>query len=252
MKKWVAIAALLLVTGCSANQDMKAKQQAAPAKRDTGTYQSYAKPAPSKNHLRTTTQASSISTQGAAKNGMRMQSEPGTMDWQDLYNPGQTQAPAGDQAPLAPVETGTPNAANPGQERQGSPNTGATSTAAAGFEQQVLDLVNQERTKAGLTALTMNNTNLTNAAMAKARDMYDHHYFDHNSPTYGSPFDMMKSFGVTYTTAGENIASGQTSATQVMNDWMNSPGHRANILNSGFTQIGIAFYNGQWVQEFIG
>ncbi|WP_442951709.1 CAP domain-containing protein [Paenibacillus sp. GYB003] len=119
------------------------------------------------------------------------------------------------------------------------------------FAQQVLALVNQERTKVGLQSLNL-HTGLSNMAMAKAKDMYDNHYFDHQSPTYGSPFDMMRTFGITYNTAGENIAKGQTSPTEVMNQWMNSPGHRANILNASFTQIGIAYYNGEWVQEFIG
>lgn len=96
------------------------------------------------------------------------------------------------------------------------------------------------------------HSGLNKVAMAKAQDMYNNNYFDHQSPTYGSPFDMMKSFGITYSTAGENIAKGQTSPAEVMNQWMNSPGHRANILNSSYTQIGIAYYNSEWVQEFIG
>jgi uncharacterized YkwD family protein len=119
------------------------------------------------------------------------------------------------------------------------------------YEQKVLQLVNQERNKAGLSALTMDN-GLTKAALAKAQDMYKNNYFDHNSPTYGSPFDMMKKFGVNFNAAGENIAKGQTSPQQVMKDWMNSEGHRANILNSSYTKIGIAQYNREWVQEFIG
>lgn len=82
-------------------------------------------------------------------------------------------------------------------------------------------------------------------------------YFDHTSPTYGSPFDMMKQFGISYRTAGENIAMGQTSPQQVMQGWMNSSGHRANILNSSFTQIGVGIAKnakGQyiWTQQFIG
>lgn len=117
--------------------------------------------------------------------------------------------------------------------------------------QQVLDLVNQERTKEGLNPLSL-NSDLSKMALAKAKDMYDNDYFDHQSPTYGSPFDMMKSFGITYNTAGENIAEGQTTAEEVMNQWMNSPDHRANILDSSFAEIGIGFYNNEWVQEFIG
>ncbi|WP_244209190.1 CAP domain-containing protein [Paenibacillus ferrarius] len=111
--------------------------------------------------------------------------------------------------------------------------------------------MNQERTKAGLNSISLNSS-LSKVAMAKAQDMYNNNYFDHQSPTYGSPFDMMTAFGVTYNSAGENIAKGQTSPTEVMNQWMSSPGHRANILNSSYTQIGIAYYNGEWVQEFIG
>lgn len=115
----------------------------------------------------------------------------------------------------------------------------------------MLSLVNTQRKNAGLAALTMDSA-LNNVAVAKAKDMINNNYFSHNSPTYGSPFDMMKKFGVTYRTAGENIAKGQSTAQQVMNDWMNSPGHRANILNSSYTKIGIGYYNGAWVQEFTG
>jgi uncharacterized protein YkwD len=80
--------------------------------------------------------------------------------------------------------------------------------------------------------------------------MYINNYFDHNSPTYGSPFDMMSAYGVSYSWAGENIAKGQRTPQEVMNAWMNSPGHRANILNSHYNKIGVAYYNGEWVQEF--
>jgi uncharacterized YkwD family protein len=121
----------------------------------------------------------------------------------------------------------------------------------SGFEAEVINLVNQERAKAGLKPLT-SNAKLAKMAMDKAVDMYNNNYFDHNSPTYGSPFDMMSKYGITYSTAGENIAKGQTSAQQVMTDWMNSPGHRANIMNGSFTTIGVAYFNGEWVQEFIG
>jgi uncharacterized protein YkwD len=88
-------------------------------------------------------------------------------------------------------------------------------------------------------------------ALVKAKDMYNNNYFDHTSPSYGSPFNMMKSFGIQYTYAGENIAKGQRSPQEVMTSWMNSPGHRQNILNPNFTKIGVAYYNGEWVQEFI-
>ena len=71
--------------------------------------------------------------------------------------------------------------------------------------------------------------------------MHDKRYFSHQSPTYGSPFDMMKQFGITYRTAGENIAMGQSTPQAVVNAWMNSKGHRANILNASFTQIGMGY-----------
>ncbi|MBW7475392.1 SCP-like extracellular [Paenibacillus oenotherae] len=159
---------------------------------------------------------------------------------------------------------GTPNTNNPGTQNRynpGTPNTNnpagnnnqsnQPATSSSQFEKQVLDLVNQARSSAGLNALTMDQS-LSNVAMAKAKDMHNNNYFDHNSPTYGSPFEMMKKFGISYSYAGENIAKGQQSAQQVMNDWMNSPGHRANILNSNYTKIGIAYYSGEWVQEFTG
>ncbi|NOU96851.1 hypothetical protein GC093_27045 [Paenibacillus sp. LMG 31456] len=147
------------------------------------------------------------------------------------------QAPTGYPAENVPTDT-------TGQAPQGNKDSSQ-------FAQQVLDIVNQERSKAGLTPLTM-NAELSKMAMVKAQDMSNNNYFDHNSPTHGSPFDMMKEFGITYNSAGENIAKGQTTPTQVMNDWMNSPGHKANILNSSYTKIGIAYYNSEWVQEFTG
>ena len=86
--------------------------------------------------------------------------------------------------------------------------------------------------------------------------MKDKGYFSHTSPTYGSPFDMMKNFGISYSYAGENIAKGQRSPQQVMNGWMNSSGHRANILSANFTEIGVGYtvdQNGTtyWTQMFI-
>lgn len=115
---------------------------------------------------------------------------------------------------------------------------------------KVIKLVNQKRVQAGLKPLSV-NTNLQKVAQVKANDMAQNGYFDHTSPTYGTPFKMMKTYGITYTYAGENIAKGQSSAAEVMSDWMNSPGHKANILNKNFTQIGVGLKNGVWVQEFI-
>ncbi|WP_424766424.1 CAP domain-containing protein [Paenibacillus sp. sgz302251] len=129
------------------------------------------------------------------------------------------------------------------------PSTGASNMSA--YQSQVIDLVNQERAKAGLSALKSDSL-LVKVATEKARDMDVNNYFSHTSPTYGSPFDMMRSYGVTYSYAGENIASGQRTPQEVMNAWMNSPGHKANILNKNFTKIGVGYVNGEWVQMFIG
>ncbi|CAM5789921.1 hypothetical protein BBOR36S_02477 [Brevibacillus borstelensis] len=126
-----------------------------------------------------------------------------------------------------------------------------TVNASSQFAREVANLVNQERAKAGLAPLAYDAA-LEKVALAKAADMDQNNYFDHNSPTYGSPFDMMKRFGVSYMTAGENIAMGQRSAEEVMQQWMNSDGHRKNIMNPNFTKIGVGYQNGYWVQEFTG
>ncbi|MBE7060127.1 MAG: SafA/ExsA family spore coat assembly protein [Ruminococcaceae bacterium] len=121
------------------------------------------------------------------------------------------------------------------------------------YEQEVIRLVNIERAKYGLPALT-EDWELSRVARYKSQDMKDKKYFSHTSPTYGSPFDMMRSFGLSYRTAGENIAMGQRTPQQVVNAWMNSSGHRANILNSSYKKIGVGYVaNGNyWTQMFIG
>jgi uncharacterized YkwD family protein len=130
------------------------------------------------------------------------------------------------------------------------PQATSTKVSASTFANQVVSLVNQERAKANLKPLASNPA-LSAMALDKAKDMYNKHYFDHTSPTFGSPFDMMKSYGIRYTYAGENIAMGQKTPQEVMKAWMNSTGHRQNILSPNFTKIGTAYYNGEWVQEFI-
>ena len=135
-----------------------------------------------------------------------------------------------------------------------TPSTPDSSTLGT-YEQQVVDLVNKERAAAGLSALKV-NTKLAAVAEKKAEDMRDNNYFSHTSPTYGSPFDMMKQFGISYTSAGENIAKGQRTPSEVMNGWMNSSAHRANILNSSYTEIGVGYVtdsngNTYSVQQYI-
>lgn len=135
---------------------------------------------------------------------------------------------------------------------QPAPSTDqGTATEKSDFAKQVVELVNKERANAGLKPL-QSDEKLTKVAMIKAQDMYKNNYFDHQSPTLGSPFDLMKAQGVQYRTAGENIAKGQRTPEEVMNAWMNSKGHRQNILNANYTSIGVAYYNGEWVQEFTG
>jgi uncharacterized YkwD family protein len=122
-------------------------------------------------------------------------------------------------------------------------------------EQEVFDLINAKRVANGLSALKIDDE-VQNIARIKAQDMVESNYFSHTSPTYGSPFNMMKSFGISYKTAGENIA-GNSSNSGAVNAWMNSEGHRANILNSSFNYTGIGVvkspkYGKIYVQMFIG
>ena len=123
------------------------------------------------------------------------------------------------------------------------------------IEEQVIQLVNAERAKAGLRPLA-NNWQLSRVARIKSQDMRDRNYFSHTSPTYGSPFDMMRAFNISYRAAGENIAAGQRTAAEVMRGWMNSPGHRQNILSTQYTEIGVGYvaggsYGVYWTQMFI-
>ena len=121
------------------------------------------------------------------------------------------------------------------------------------YEAEVVRLVNEIRVKNGLSKLT-HDWELSRVARYKSQDMKDNNYFSHTSPVYGSPFNMMKSFGISYRTAAENIAKGQATPQAVVNAWMNSSGHRANILNSSFTKIGVGYVSSgrYWTQMFIG
>ncbi len=144
----------------------------------------------------------------------------------------------------------------PSDDNNTSNDNQVTTGSFLSFQKEVVRLVNVERSKRGLSELSF-NTELSNVATLKSQDMINKNYFDHTSPTYGSPFDMMKQFNISYRTAGENIAKGQRTPAEVVNSWMNSPGHRANILNANFTDIGIGVAkssNGTlyWTQMFIG
>lgn len=122
-------------------------------------------------------------------------------------------------------------------------------------ENEVIRLVNVERARAGLPALKA-NWQLSRVARYKSADMANRGYFAHNSPTYGTPFQMMENFGLRFTSAGENIAYGQRTPAEVMRDWMNSPGHRSNILSHSYSEIGVGLAKNKngvcyWTQQFI-
>ena len=121
------------------------------------------------------------------------------------------------------------------------------------YESEVIRLVNEIRQQNGLRPLAA-NWKLYRMAHNKSQNMRDNCYFSHNSPTYGTPFQMLSAFGLSYRTAGENIAKGYASPQAVVNGWMNSSGHRANILNASYTQIGVGYVSGgnYWTQLFIG
>ena len=160
------------------------------------------------------------------------------------------------QTPQEDVTTTKPVAKQPAEQQPAETSKETTDQAAyklSEYEQQVVDLTNQERAKSGLPALKA-DLELSKVAREKSLDMQKNNYFSHTSPTYGSPFDMMKQFGITYRAAGENIAMGQRSPEEVVKGWMNSEGHRKNILSSNFTHIGVGYVaeGNYWTQQFIG
>lgn len=190
---------------------------------------------------------------------------PGLLD-QLIPAPGQQQAQqppaaapqprATAPAPVPKTTAPTPRTTTPAPAAPAPKTTAPAAKPTAGisqFAQQVIDLTNAERRKNGLPALT-GDTKLSGVAQKKADDMRIKGYFSHTSPTYGSPFDMMRDFGVSYSSAGENIAQGQQTPQAVVTAWMNSEGHRKNILSSNFTHIGVGYdaTGKHWVQMFIG
>ena len=156
---------------------------------------------------------------------------------------------------LSEIIAQNPQVANPAMIYPGQTLNIPDLQSVKNLENEVIRLTNIERAKNGLQPL-MTNWELSRVARYKSQDMVDNNYFSHTSPVYGSPFKMMKDFGLSYTTAGENIAMGQRSPQEVVNAWMNSSGHRRNILNSSYNQIGVGLAtNSQgrlyWTQHFI-
>ena len=155
---------------------------------------------------------------------------------------------------LSEIKSANPQIANPDLIYPGQVlNIPTVNQSVTSYEQEVIRLVNEIRAERGLRELTY-NWELSRVARYKSQDMYDNRYFSHTSPVYGSPFQMMKNFGITYRSAAENLARGQSSPQAVVNAWMNSSGHRANILNSSFTEIGVGYVaeGHYWTQMFIG
>lgn len=139
-----------------------------------------------------------------------------------------------------------------------SPRSKSSCNKRQTLELRIVELVNSKRKVAGLNPLQIDNR-LGEMAREKSKDMVVNGFFSHKSPAYGSPFQMMRTFGITFQYAGENIASGYRTPEEVVKGWMDSPGHRANILKPEYTHIGIGYFyknRGQyrhfWVQEFIG
>lgn len=175
--------------------------------------------------------------------------EPVEQPEQEVEQPVQKQEqPEAPKAPAAPQ----PQPEQPQQNEQPAEESKQQSELSE-FEVQVVELTNAERAKEGLAPLQIDHE-LSKVARDKSKDMATNGYFDHNSPVYGSPFDMMKNYGINYKAAGENIAQGQRSPEEVVNAWMNSSGHRANIMNGSFTHIGVGFVEqgNHWTQMFIG
>ena len=138
---------------------------------------------------------------------------------------------------IYPSSSGSSNSGTGGSSSSGNTSSSTETSNMNSDEKEVFDLINKQRTNNGLAALK-NDSEVQRVARIKAQDMVDNNYFSHTSPTYGSPFDMLKSFKISYKTAGENIA-GNSSNSSAVTAWMNSSGHKANILNSNFNYTGI-------------
>ncbi|TXS22836.1 CAP domain-containing protein [Streptomyces sp. ms191] len=160
-------------------------------------------------------------------------------------------------AKAAPPKTTAPRTASPAPKpkKTADPGSDTGSKSGSGSDStadQVISLVNAERAKAGCSPLTV-NSQLTRAAQAHSDDMAARDFFDHTNPDGKGPGDRVTATGYPWSTYGENIAMGQSSAEQVMESWMNSPGHRANILNCSFKEIGIGIHDEggpYWTQVF--
>lgn len=153
-----------------------------------------------------------------------------------------------------PSKTKDPKAPKPSKTATKAPKTTAPVTVSAetAAEAEVLKLVNEERAKVGCSAVSANSA-LSDLAQSFSEDMDARDFFDHTDPSGLSPWDRAAKAGIT-SLGGENIARGQATAAAVMEAWMNSPGHRANILNCDFKTLGVGAHFGSggpwWTQDF--
>lgn len=193
---------------------------------------------------------------GKTNNGNQGTKNPGTSN-PGTKNPGTTNPGTKNPGTTNPG-TKNPGTTNPGTTNPGTTNPGKDNTSTgsvSSYERQVVELVNAERAKAGVAPLSLDSS-ISNVARAKSQDMATNNYFSHTSPTYGNAASMLTKYGIKYTAWGENIASGQKTPQQVVTAWMNSQGHRENILSSTFTKIGVGYATNSkgvayWTQMFV-
>ncbi|WP_250402794.1 CAP domain-containing protein [Streptomyces cellostaticus] len=162
--------------------------------------------------------------------------------------------PAATASPATPRPTATaPTASAPATTAPATdaPSTPEPTATASGVTARIVELVNAERGKAGCSPLTLNAT-LTKAAQEHSEDMAAHQNMSHTGSDGSSPGDRITAAGYTWSSYGENVAYGYATAEQVMDGWMSSPGHRANILNCSFKEIGVGLAqpNSYWTQDF--
>ena len=179
--------------------------------------------------------------------------------WQQLCNLPCIQKPIVPEIPEKPELPETPIVPEKPDlpESPEKPETPEVENNASAYEMKVLELVNAERAKHGLSSLSWDNR-LADVARAHSRDMAARNFFAHNNPDGKTPFDRIKAAGINYGSAGENIATGQKTPEEVVDAWMNSEGHRANILNASYKKLGVGYvtanrgYKTYWTQNFIG
>ena len=119
----------------------------------------------------------------------------------------------------------------------------------ASAEQKILELMNAKRTEAGLKPLTIDNT-LVQVARYKSDNMIQNNFFSHTNPDGTKWTNWLQTIGYKYSTSGENIAYNTYDAVELFNQWWNSPGHRANMMNASYTKVGIGVVKGN--NKFMG